>query len=337
VILEVEVADEPLEREAVLLAMLLDDLRMRLTRDDVEHVGVAGDDGRHRGNRHLDALAGRDQPEGGEHAAAPVRVTVSLPYAGAAGGQELGGSAVRHDADAFRSHEPGVEDHPAGGLGEDAHEGGLSAQRAQGLGLPDRRGRQDGVQRQDHGLLELTGQGQDVRAVRTPEDPVFVLDHDDVVIAPVEHPGGRGVVAPLILQDLRHHLVRLLGTLLADDRRDVHRGNAVGGQQRVTEVAREGPDPAGSRRVGGDDGNPHGPASLGPDQHAGGSPDLATGLLAPRRWRAPHQAGSAGRARRPELGARRRYERGGSRRATAAPARRATTPRRGPQASPAPT
>jgi hypothetical protein len=63
-LLEPEVAYQPLEREPVLLPMLLRDPRMRLARDEVDRIRVAGHDGGHRADRHLDALARRDEAEG---------------------------------------------------------------------------------------------------------------------------------------------------------------------------------------------------------------------------------------------------------------------------------
>ena len=75
VVAEVEIARQPLERDPVLLAVVLGHLGMGLPGDQVERLRMARDDRRHGRDRHLDPLAGRDQAEGREHGAVgPDRV-----------------------------------------------------------------------------------------------------------------------------------------------------------------------------------------------------------------------------------------------------------------------
>ena len=62
------------------------------------------------------------------------------------------------------------------------------------------------MQRHDDRLPQLRGKGQDVRALVPAEDAVLVLDHDHVIAAALEHAGGCGVVAALVLVDPGHDL-----------------------------------------------------------------------------------------------------------------------------------
>ena len=58
-----------------------------------------------------------------------------------------------------------------------------------------RRLRQHGVERHDERLRELLGQRDHVGAVATAEDPVLVLEEDDVDVQPAENSRRADVVA----------------------------------------------------------------------------------------------------------------------------------------------
>ena len=61
---EAELLDESGQSVAVLLAALLEQLRVRLTGDQVERVRMPGDDRRHRLDHVLESLAGTHETEG---------------------------------------------------------------------------------------------------------------------------------------------------------------------------------------------------------------------------------------------------------------------------------
>ena len=141
---QVQLADQPLQTEPVALALVLDHLRVGLAGDQVEHLRVRGHDGGQRGDGQLDALAGGDQPEGGQHRTAfeplqgHLRDVLRRGLPGVGVHQHLGRS-VRQHADAFRHDDAGVDDHPASGLGEHGDQGGPVAEGPQRGGLALRR------------------------------------------------------------------------------------------------------------------------------------------------------------------------------------------------------
>ena len=96
-----------------------------------------------------------------------------------------------------------------------------------------------------------------MRTLSAPEDAVLVLDHDDVIASPIEHPCCRGVVAALILVDPGDDLGRLVDIVLTDDRHDVDGRHTVSLEQRLAQVPRERPDPARPRWIGRDDSDAH--------------------------------------------------------------------------------
>ena len=79
---QIELEHAPLEHQAVPLAFAACDVRMGATRDDVDDLGVLLDHRRQRLDRGLEALAGRDQAEGGELEApsAVRRAVVRSPH-----------------------------------------------------------------------------------------------------------------------------------------------------------------------------------------------------------------------------------------------------------------
>src|SRR5437764_911888 len=64
---ETELEHAPLEHQAVPLALSARDVGMRAAGDRVDDLGVTLDERGERLDHRLQALAGRDQPEGGEY------------------------------------------------------------------------------------------------------------------------------------------------------------------------------------------------------------------------------------------------------------------------------
>ena len=76
--LEAEVADQPLEAQPVALALVLDHLGVGLPGDQVEDVGMSGDDRRRALGSQFEPLRRRDQPEGRQHGPAGQPVQAQL-------------------------------------------------------------------------------------------------------------------------------------------------------------------------------------------------------------------------------------------------------------------
>ena len=110
------------------------------------------------------------------------------------------------------------------------------------------------------------GERQDVRALRASEDAVLMLDDHHVVAPALEHAGRRRVVAALVLLDP----VTTSSVWSASSSRTIATRSTdatpIGAEQRVPQVARERPDAARARRIGGDDRDAHARSSLGPNE-----------------------------------------------------------------------
>ena len=114
------------------------------------------------------------------------------------------------------------------------------------------------MQGDDERLGEVTREGEDVLAVAAAEDPVLVLEQHDVDVDPAEHPGGTHVVAANGLRDRREHAPPLGARRLVHHRDEVGALDTGVTGQRCSDIGRECPDPADTRRVGGDDCRAHG-------------------------------------------------------------------------------
>ena len=121
-----------------------------------------------------------------------------------------------------------------------------------------RRLRQHGVERHDERLRELLDQREHVRAVGAAEDPVLVLEQDDVDVQPAENPRRADVVAASRLRDRRHEPGPLRTGRLVDDHDLLDAVDPVYAEERAADVGREGADAAGARWVGRDDRGAHG-------------------------------------------------------------------------------
>ena len=197
VILEAEVEHRLLESEAVTLSLAVRHVGVRSSGDDVHHLGMALDDRGQRLDHRLDPLAGRDQPEGREHE--PVlavvvrrssfeRVRIGAPC-------EHRRRSVRDDPNLARRARLARHEQSLRGLRHHDHELGLAAERREHVSLMGRRLREHGVQRDDEGLRELLDEREDVGAVGAAEDPVLVLEQNDVDVQPAEDPRRADVVA----------------------------------------------------------------------------------------------------------------------------------------------
>ena len=94
---------------------------------------------------------------------------------------------------------------------------GLAAQRRQHLELMRLWFREQRVKCHDERLRKLARERQHVFAVETAEDPVLVLQQDDVDIHAAEQPGRSDIVAPDRLRHRRQYVRSLRTRRLVDD------------------------------------------------------------------------------------------------------------------------
>ena len=248
-----------LERQPIPLSLAARDVRMCPPGDHVEHLRMTLDDRRQRLDHRLDPLAGGDQPERREQE--PLAAAVRRAHRGAvaAGALQRVGvcalrehrrRAVRHDANLVGGARPARDQQPFGRLGHHDHELGLAAQRGEHVGLVLRRLRQHGVERHDERLRQLLRERDHVRAVGAAEDPVLVLEEDDVDVQPAENPRRADVVAANRLGDRRHEPGPLGTGRLVDDDDLLDSVDPVDAEERATHVGRKGADAASARRIG---------------------------------------------------------------------------------------
>ena len=213
VILEAEVEHCLLERQPIALAFPVRDIRMRPSGDDVEHLGMALHDCGERGDRRLETLPGRDQPECREHEPVPVLVVRATDRPTRTRGKaqrvrtralgEHRRRAVGHDSNLVLRARAAVDEEAPCGFGHHDHELCLAANCRQHLGLVRGRLRQHRVQRHDEWLRQLLYERGDIVAVTAAEDPELVLEQDDVDVEPAQDPGGPHVITPHRLCDRR--------------------------------------------------------------------------------------------------------------------------------------
>ena len=169
----------------------------------------------------------------------------------------------------------------------------LLAQRGEHVALVIRRLREHRVKRQDERSRELLGERQHVLAVGTAEDPVLVLQQDDVDVESTQQPCRSDVIAPHRLRHGREDVVPLRARRLVDDRDCTHALHARNRQQRRPDVERERSDPARARRVRREDRSTHGaraPLSAGVRRAGAKPPEAWPGRTHRSR---PHRGPSA--------------------------------------------
>ena len=190
---------------------------------------MALDDRGQRLDHRLDSLAGRDQPEGRQHgtacrrrpAARSARVRIGAPCEHA--------SALRagRPEPCSPGTLPSIDEQSLRGLRHHDHELGLGGRAPKSTSsLMRRRLREHGVQRDDERLRELLDEREDVGAVGAAEDPVLVLEQDDVDIQPAQDPRRADVVASSRLSDRGDEAWPLRAGGVVDDRRPSRRGRS---------------------------------------------------------------------------------------------------------------
>ena len=220
-------------------------------------------DRRQRLDHRLEALSGGDQPERGEQEPLPVGAVLRGHGRCASGGPSrrirsgsLGKDrrrTVRHDANLALRAGAAVDEQTPRSVRHHDHELGLTAHRRQYLRLTVGRLRQHRVQRHDERLQELLEQREDVVAAAAAEDPVFVLEQDDVDVESAENPAGPHVVVPNRLVDRRRHTRPLRTGGLVDDHDLLDPFDLVQSEQGRAYVCRERADSARAGWVGGND------------------------------------------------------------------------------------
>jgi hypothetical protein len=143
-----------------------------------------------------------------------------------------------------------IDEQSLRGVGHHDYELRLRAQLREHLRLVRRRLGKHRVQRHYERLCQLSRERQHVLPVAAAEDPVLVLEQDDIDVESSEHAGGADIVASDGLRDRRKQTAPLRARRLVDDRDEVGALNVCSPQQGGSQVGREGADPARPRRVG---------------------------------------------------------------------------------------
>jgi hypothetical protein len=169
---------------------------------------------------------------------------------------EAAGISVRHDPNLRVRAGAGLHQQAPPRVGHDDHTLGLVAQLGENLQLMRRRLRQDGVQGHDERLRQLLRKGKHVLAVAPTEDPVLVLEENDVDVEPTEQPRSTDVVPTNSLGDGGEKLLALGARRLLDDDNGADFLDPAHAEERGPQVEREG-DSADTRRVRREDRGTH--------------------------------------------------------------------------------
>ena len=113
------------------------------------------------------------------------------------------------------------------------------------------------MQGHDEWLRELLRKREHVLAVEAAEDPVLVLQENDVDVESAEHPSRAHVVASHGLPDRREEPASLRTRRLVHDRNEVDALDAVDAEQCRAHVGGKRADAARARRVRGNDSRAH--------------------------------------------------------------------------------
>ena len=260
------VPDQPFQMKPVPLPFPSHDIGMRLARHQVHHLRMPGNDRGQRFDRGFDTLARRDaarmwtarcgrgvdRPPPSWRAAGTRRIPASSPC-----GDQRHRRTVRYDAHLRSGSDAGVDNHPTRGVGENRDRRGLPAQFGDDLRLLVGGARQHGVQRDDVRLAQLTRQGEHVGSAFAAENAVFMLDQDGVGAPRIDRRRCGDVVRSHVLTDHVQNLCRRRGSPISNDgdNTDSHRRIRIA--KRLQEVPGERRDPAGTRRICGNDRDAH--------------------------------------------------------------------------------
>ena len=108
---------------------------------------------------------------------------------------------MRHDSHLVSRAGSTGDQQIARSVGHHDHELRLAAHGGEDLCLMRSRLREHRMQGDDERLRQALRQGGDVLAVTSPEDPVLVLEQDDVHVEPAQDPGRANVVSAHSLRD----------------------------------------------------------------------------------------------------------------------------------------
>jgi hypothetical protein len=254
VLLEAEAGHLGVQPLAVGLTVVTPDLGVGGAEDDVEQVGVGGDDGRQGVDDVLDALVRAQQPEGHEDGPA-------LGPDGRLGGVGVGERDVGHavgDHDHLRTLDAIAGPQQVDGLVGQHHQDVRSRRHGpEGVALVGRRGGEHRVQRGDHGDPQVVEQLGQVAAGRAAEDAELVLDAHHVDVALLDELGCGPVVAELAGLDLEDHVgpVGVGPPALGEGHLHGGGGRLEGGEG-APQVVGEGGDAAAPGRRGADQTHP---------------------------------------------------------------------------------
>ena len=170
---------------------------------------------------------------------------------------KLDGRAVWHNTNLVNRARLDLNKQTLRGFRHHDHTLRLLAELCQHTQLMGRRLRQHRMQRHDKRLGELLREREHVLAVRPAEDPVLVLENDDIDVEPAEQPRRPYVVTPNSLGHRRQDLRVLRARRLVDDDHAADVLDALDPEQRSSHVGREGSDSASTRRIRREDRGTH--------------------------------------------------------------------------------
>ncbi len=238
------------QRIAVGLSVLLQQLGVRLSDDQIERGRLRRKDRGHRLDDELETLSRVDQPERRDDLAV---FDPELPLEADPSVRLDRRHAVLDDRGLFRDVVD-VPQEPRGGVTHDHDDVAALRRVADRLQRPGLRSWRHGVQRDHHRLRQMLEEHREVIVVQTvmplTVQAELVLDVDDVDARGVDRSRRITIGAPVLLADAPAHLrpVRPCGARLVDgdldraDRgvRDLHGGEQIAGERGDAAAARHG-------------------------------------------------------------------------------------------------
>ena len=247
VLLHAEVFRQPLQAQAVSLAFVAQQIRMRLAQHDINDVGKFPDDVRQRPQRIFDALVRRQQPEREQHLfARHAEFVLEIIRVG----ERHVGNAVRDEINLCRRRLINVAQKFPAAFAHHHQPGRMPDQLAHHAPLFSVRLAQHRVQRGDNGHLQFAQQRQHMASRRPAVNAEFMLHANHVHVRDVQKIRRAQIRRQVLLRNLEPHLRRIIVTAREIiDRHDeaLHRRKLR--RHRAAQVRRERGDAAFPRQI----------------------------------------------------------------------------------------
>ena len=209
VLLHAEVFGQPLQAQAVSLALVAQQIRMRLAQHDVNDVGKFPDDVRQRPQRILDALVRRQQSEREQHLLARhAELVLEIIRVG----ERHVGNAVRDEINLGRRRLINFAQKFPAAFAHHHQPGRKPDQLAHHAPLLRVRLAQHRVQRGDDGHLQFAQQRQHMAARRPAENAELMLHANHVHVRDVQKIRRAQIRRQVLLRNLEAHLRRIIVT-----------------------------------------------------------------------------------------------------------------------------